>query len=136
MSLDDVIFFGLIVCVALVLLAVLVAFLLVQIKARPIWRLSSLMLVLIGSCWACSFYTHQHVSDKFDDTYIRGSCEFVSDIDEMTLQNRTNDVHQACQAYLDLVWTEDNTTDFDNMLYRTYEMANDQPNTALKPTAK
>jgi hypothetical protein len=136
MRLEDAIFDFEIFSVAVVLIAALVGFIFVQIKARPIWRLSSLALVLIGSCWACSFYTHLNVATKFLDSYCRGSREFVTEIDQMTLQNRTNDVHQACQAYLDAFWTEDNTTDFDAMVTHTLDLANQQPITAPpEPTA-
>jgi hypothetical protein len=47
-----------IIIIALALIAALTGFIFIQIRARPIWRLLSLALVLVVSCWACSFYTH------------------------------------------------------------------------------
>jgi hypothetical protein len=104
---------------ALIFVGIPVCLVIIQIKTRLFWRLLSVALALVGYCWGCSFYTHSKVIDKYAGSYIRGSNDFIRAVDSMTLQGRTNDVHQACQEYLNTVWLENNTTGFDAMISRT-----------------
>ena len=61
---------------------------------------------------------------------------FVENIDEMALQGRTNDVHQACQLYLNCAWMEDHPGQFDEMVQHINELANEQPSTNSQPEFK
>jgi thiamine biosynthesis lipoprotein ApbE len=123
---------AMLIITSIVVIPILAGFIYIQIKYRLVWRLLSLALVLIGSCWACSNYTHFIVTTTWAESYMRGSRDFVTYIDEMTMQGRTNEVHQACQAYLDAVWTEHYTTDFDSMVARLSEKANEQPTNQIQ----
>ena len=138
MQLEAAFFYFMLFCVAVVFIAALVGFIVVQIKARPIWRLVSLAVVLVGSCWFCSFYTHETFVDRCSDTYVRGSAEFLEAIDQLSMQGRTNDVHQACQnfsLYFFLSTDAQDVSNFDRFIGDTEELASKQPNTALEPTA-
>jgi len=138
MRTENTIFVFVIVCVAVVLIAALVGFILVQIKARPFWRLLSLTVVLVGSCWFCCFYTHETLDDQYADTYGRGCSEFVQVIDQLTIEGRTNDVHQSCQKFLDIfILSTDKqfVTNFDRFVADTHELAFEQPNKPVQPTA-
>lgn len=131
-------FIAIVIFGALVLIAVLVGFIYIQIKARPIWRLLSLALVLVASCWFCSFYTHAKLVVRYGETYSRGCKDFVQAIDQLTIEGRTNDVHQACQRFSDIFYITDNkrvVTNFDQLVADTCKLAYEQPNTALEPTA-
>ena len=134
MRMEDAVFVFMIFCVAVVLIAALVGFILVQIKARPIWRLSSLAVVLVGSCWFCSFYTHLKVVTQYLE-HQRDVRSFVWGVDQLTTQGRTNEVRQVCRDLSEYVWTENHHEDFDKVVAHTLDLANEQPNTALQPTA-
>jgi hypothetical protein len=119
-----------IVCFYLVLIAALVGFILVQIKARPIWRLLSLTVVLVGSCWFCSFSARNRLVNQLSDTYVRGSGEFFDAIDQLSIEGRTNDVHQSLQKYSDyffLSTDEQAISNFDRFVADTSELASKQP---------
>jgi len=134
MRMEDAVFVFMIFCVAVVLIAALVGFTLVQIKARPIWRLSSLAVVLVGSCWFCSFYTHLKVVTQYLE-HQRDVRSFVWGVDQLTTQGRTNEVHQLCGDFSECFWTPDDTTNFDRLVAHTLDLANEQPNKSLQPTA-
>ena len=91
-EIGNAIFVLVIVCVYLVLIAAAVGFILIQIKARPIWRLLSLAVVLVGSCWFCSSSTRNGLNNQYSDTYVRGSGEFFEAIDKLSIEGRTNEV--------------------------------------------
>jgi hypothetical protein len=127
-------FIAIVIFVALVLIGVLVGFIYIQIKARTIWRLLSLALVLVGSCWVCSFYTHLKVAMSYGE-YIRGSRDFVWGVDQLTAQGRTNEVRQVCGDFSECGWLESHPEDFDKLVAHTVDLANEQPNKSLQPTA-
>jgi hypothetical protein len=133
----DATFIFVIVCVYLVLIAALIGFILVQIRARLVWRLLSLTVVLVGSCWFCSFDTRQTLVNQYSE-YARGSAEFLDAIDQLSIQGRTNDVHQACQnfpLYIVLLPGKQDVSNFDRFVGDTEELASQQHNNALQPTA-
>jgi hypothetical protein len=133
MRLENAVFIFMILCVAVVFIAALVGFILVQIKARLFWRLSSLVLVLVGSCWFCSFYTHLKIVTQYGE-YMRGVNSFVWGVDQLTLQGRTNEVRQVCGDFSECFWTPHDTTNFDRVVARTLDLANQQPNTPPETT--
>ena len=138
MRMGNTIFIFMIVCIYLVLIAGLVGFILVQIKARPIWRLLSLTVVLVGSCWYCSFSTRERLDTQYSDTYVRGSEGFFDAIDQMSIEGRTNDVHQSLQGfqyYFYLSTDEQHISNFDRFVADTSELASKQPSNALQSTA-
>jgi hypothetical protein len=138
MRLEAAVFYFVILCVAVVFIAALVGFIFVQIKARPLWRLLSLAVVLVGSCWFCSFYTHETFVDQCSNTYVRGSAEFLEAIDQLSIEGRTNDVHQACQKfqlYFFLSTEKQDVSNFDRFIGDTSELAFEQANKSLQPTA-
>jgi len=134
MRMEDAVFYFVICCVAVVLIAALVGFIFVQIKARPIWRLSLLAVVIVASCWFCSFYTHLKVITQYGE-YQRGVHSFVWGVDQLTAQGRTNEVRQACGDFSECFWTPNDTTNFDKLVAHTLDLANEQPNKSLQPTA-
>lgn len=138
MRMENTLFVFAIVCVYLVLIAGLVGFIIVQIKARPIGRLLSLAVVLVGSCWFCSFSTRNTLDNQYSNTYIRGSGEFFEAIDQLSIEGRTNDVHQSLQnfsGYFFLSTDERDISNFDRFVADTIELASKQPNKSLQPTA-
>src|SRR5664279_870285 len=72
--------------VMLVLAAALAGFVYVQIKARLIWRLLSIAVVLVVSCWYCSWSVHDRIDNLYSEHYGRGCGEFVEAIDKLTLE--------------------------------------------------
>jgi hypothetical protein len=134
MRLEVAIFYFMVVCVAGVFIAALTGFILLQIKARPIWRLLSLAVVLVGSCWFCSFYTHLKFAVQIG-LVNREIHDFAWGVDQLTAQGRTNEVRQVCRDLSEYVWTENHHEDFDKVVAHTLDLANEQPNTALQPTA-
>ncbi len=123
-----------IVFVALVLVAALTGFIFIQVKAHIYWRLVSLAFVLVVSCWFCSFYTHLKVITQYGE-YQRGVHSFVWGVDQLTAQGHTNEVRQACGDFLECFWTPNDTTNFDILVAHTLDLANEQPNKSLQPTA-
>jgi hypothetical protein len=129
-------FIFVIVCVYLTLIAGLVGFILVQIKARPIWRLLSLTVVLVGSCWFCSFSTRDSLENQYADIYGRGCSEFMQTLDLLNMEGRTNDVHQSCQNfpfYFILSTDKQVVSNFDRFVADTDELASGWTNTAPEP---
>jgi len=126
MSMDTEIIL-IIFCVALVLVAVLTGFIWIQVKAHIYWRLVSLAVVLVGSCWFCSFYTHLKVVTPYLE-HQRDVRDFVWGVDQLTTQGRTNEVHQLCGDFSECFWTPDHTTNFDRLVAHTLDLANEQPN--------
>jgi hypothetical protein len=138
MRMGNIIFVFAIVCIYLVLIAGLVGFILVQIKARPIWRLLSLTVVLLGSCWLCSSSTRNRLNNQYSETYVRGSAEFFEAIDQLNIKGRTNDVHQSLQkfsSYFFLSTDEQAISNFDRVVADTSELASEQPNLSPEPSA-
>ena len=121
------------------LIAAWVVFIIVEIKARRLWQLLSLVVVVMASCWFCSFYTRESLDNQYSDTYVRGCGAFVEAIDKLTLEGRTNEVHQACQnfvPYFFLSTDKQDISNFDRFVGDTFDLAFwQQPNTALEPTA-
>jgi hypothetical protein len=113
---------------ALIFVSVPVGLVLIQIKGRPLWRLLSVAIAIIGYCWLVSFFTRMSQINKVGE-YQRENINFVMTIDEMTLQGRTNDVHHACQSYANTIWSEDYPDDFDAMIGRVGELAFNPPQT-------
>jgi hypothetical protein len=116
--------------VVLVLAAALAGFVYVQIKARLIWRLLSIAVVLVLSCWYCSWSVHDRIDNLYSEHYGRGCGEFVEAIDKLTLEGRTNDVHQACQKfgpYFYFSTDEQDITNFDRFVGDTFDLAFGQP---------
>ncbi len=129
---DWIIFVLIILCVASVLIAALVGFILVQIKARIIWRLLSITVVLIGSCWFCSFNTRETIEDQYSETYMRGGAQFIEAIDHLNIEGDTNDVHQSCQKFLDYFFISPDKQDvsnFDKVVGDTCDLAYWRTNT-------
>jgi hypothetical protein len=131
----------LIYCLVIALLiAAMVGLILIQIKARPIWRLLSLAIVLVASLGSCSFYssfTQDRLENQLADSYGRRIPEFIQYIDQLAIEGRTNDVHQSCQKFLDVfVLSTDKVfvTNFDQLVDDT-AMLTEQTNAALKPAA-
>ena len=124
-------------CIYAVFIAAVVGFIYIQIKARLIWRLLSLTVVLVGGCWFCSFSTRETLENQFSE-YARGSAEFLEAIDQLSIQGRTNDVHQVCQNfpfYFFLSTDAQDVSNFDRFIGDTEELASKQPNKSLQPTA-
>jgi hypothetical protein len=124
-------------CVWGVLIAAMVGFILIQIKARPILRLLSIAVVLVGSCWFSSCSTRNRLDNQYSETYVRGSGEFFEAIDQMSIEGRTNDVHQSLQnfsCYFFLSTDEQDISNFDRFVADTSELASKQPNKSPEPT--
>jgi hypothetical protein len=117
-------------CVVVMLIAALVGFIFVQIKARPIWRLLSIALVLIVGWWVCYNYTMCRALDGYAE-YIRGNAGFVQAVERLAAQGHTNEVRQVCQEYLNCYWAPNNLTDFDKVVEHTEILAYEQPKGAL-----
>ena len=96
-----------IIFAVLVLVAALVGFIFIQLKAHPYWRVTSLALVLLFSCWICfglgGIYYTQDDANKMAD-YDRGTHDFVAELDALATQGRTNDVHQLSQRFSDEIF--------------------------------
>jgi ABC-type transport system involved in cytochrome bd biosynthesis fused ATPase/permease subunit len=137
MHLDAAVPYFVLFCIYAVFITALVGFIIVQIKARPIWRLLSLTVVVVGSCWFSSCSTRETLENQFSE-YARGSAEFLEAIDQLSIQGRTNDVHQACQNfpfYLVLLPDKQYVSNFDQFVANTEELASKPPNKSLQPTA-
>lgn len=123
--------------VVIVFIAALVGFIFVQIKARLVWRLLSLALVLAVSCWLCFEYGRWQIFSQCVDT--SQECkEFVYALDQMTIEGRTNDIHQSCQKFLDVFFftTEPHeVSNFDRLVANTSKLAFEQSNTTFTLTA-
>jgi hypothetical protein len=136
MKMEDITFTLMMVGIPVVLIAALVGFILVQIKARLAWRLLSMAVVLIVCCWLSCFFTHLALQEKYITTYERGVRDFVQATDQMALQGRTSDVHQSCQKFLDVffLWTDQRAlTNFDQFVQDTCVLANDPAKTRSEP---
>jgi hypothetical protein len=134
----NAIFVFMIICAYLTIIAGLVGFILVQIKARPFWRLLSLAVVLAGSCWFSSFSTKNKLESQYSETYVRGGGEFFDAIDQMSIEGRTNDVHQSLQkfsSYFFLSTDEQDISNFNRFIADTSELASKQPNISQIPSA-
>jgi ABC-type transport system involved in cytochrome bd biosynthesis fused ATPase/permease subunit len=125
-------FIAVIIVIALALIAALTGFILIQIRAGLCWRLLSLAVVLVASCWACSFYTHAKLIAQYGE-HQREVRSFVWGVDQLTAQGRTNEVHQVCGDFQECFWTPNNTTNFDALVAHTLDLANEQTNTSPKP---
>ena len=118
----------------LVLIAVLVGFIFVQIKARPVWRLLSIAVVLTGSCWFCSFYVRETTADLYVENYGRGCGEFVDAIDQLAIEGRTNDIHQACQKFQEVCFFSTDMhdlTNFNQFVDDTSSLVSERPRKKL-----
>jgi ABC-type transport system involved in cytochrome bd biosynthesis fused ATPase/permease subunit len=128
----EILFFCFVALAVVMFIVALIGFIRVQIKAKPIWRLLSLSVVLVGGCWFCSFHARQKLADQYTDIYDRGFAEFVRAVDQMTVEGRTNDVHQSCQKLLDgfTVSTDDvSVSNFDQIVDETADLASQQSTT-------
>jgi energy-coupling factor transporter transmembrane protein EcfT len=133
---DFLLFILEVVCVAVLLILALVGFIFIQIKARPVWRLLSLVVVLVACCWLSAFFTHLYLSEEYADTYERGVREFVQAIDQMDLNGRPNDVHQSYQKFLDVYFLSIDkraVTNFDQFVLDTSVWAQKQTNGTSVP---
>lgn len=119
------------IALALILIVALTGFVFIQIKARVVWRLSSLAFVLVASCRLCSFYTHLKIVSEYGETYSRGCKDFVYAIDQLSMESRTNDVHQACQRFSEVFYVttqKEAQTNFAQLVADTCNLAFEQPN--------
>ena len=126
----NIVFF---IFVCLLFISASIGFIFIQIKAHPYWRLVSILFVIIASCWIGSLHTHFQLADSYGE-YIRGSHDFVWGLDQLTMQGRTNKVHQLCGDFVNCLWLPDRTTNFDKLVEHTLELANEKPATALEST--
>jgi hypothetical protein len=96
-------FITLIILGIVALAVALAGFIFVQIKARLVWRLLSI--VIVG--WVCfgvgGIYYTKDDADKMSD-YDRGTHDFVAELDVLATQGRTNDVHQLSQRFSDEIF--------------------------------
>jgi hypothetical protein len=125
-------FIAVIIVIVLALIAALTGFIFIQMKASLYWRLLSISLVLVASCWFCSFYTHLKLVMQYGE-HQRDVRSFVWGVDQLTAQGRTNEAHQVCEDFLECFWTPSNTTNFDTLVEQTLDLANEQTNTSPKP---
>lgn len=135
-KMNDLLFILMIVCVPILLIAALVGFIFVQIKARPIWRLLSLAVVLVVCCWISAFFTHLNLTEEYAVTYGRGVRAFVQAIDQMDLAGRRNDVHQSCQKFMDVYFLSTDKraiTNFNQLVQDTCVLAAKQTNATSAP---
>jgi hypothetical protein len=135
-TIGNVIFVFVIFCLAVLFFAALAGFIFVQIKARPIWRLLSLTIVLMGSCWFCSFWTRQTLDEQYSDIYVRGSGEFMQSLDVLNLEGRTNDIHQSCQnfqVYFTLSTDKQDVSNFDQFVADTDKLTSKWTNSLPDP---
>src|SRR5690242_13559206 len=112
----------------LLLLAGIVGFVLVQVKAHAAWRLLSIAVLLALSCWSCSRFTKMTTYHEVQNHYIRGGLpEFVGDIKTLSLAGRTNEVAHACDRFQKEfnIWYEgDSVSNFWDLVYETSQAAN------------
>ncbi len=134
----DFFLFGLeIVCVLALVIAAIVGFIFVQVKARLVWRLLSIAVVLVASCWVSHFVTNAMVRLEFAEAYERGTLDFVRAIDQMDVDGRTNDVHQSCEKFLqvfDLSTDKRAVSVFNQFVQDTCALAYNPTNATSEPT--
>src|SRR6266404_5797030 len=80
---------------ALLLTVVLIGTIVIQVKARPPWRLLAVTVALVLTCRACWQFSRITAIGKVQSEYVRGLRWFVGDLQEMTVAGRTNEVVRA-----------------------------------------
>ena len=113
------------------LLAVLGGFVVIQLKCKSLLRLSSIALLLIISCWACSKFTERWTYIHIQDNYSRRLYWYVQGLDGLALEGRTNEIHQACSNFMTLSILssrEEEVSNFNSLALETAELS-EEPRT-------
>ena len=107
----------------------LAGFVWIQIKCKPVWS-SSIALLLFIACWAsgCFFYKFAELTiySKIGENYTRRLNFFVAGLDNLALQGRTNEIHQACEKFggsFALSPDQNAVSNFNSLALDTYDLS-------------
>jgi len=108
------------------IVAFLIAFILVQLKAAAVWRLITVVVVLVVACRACSDFTRVTTTQSLQSVYVRGLRQFVGDLRTMTIAGRTDEVAKACERFdkeFNIWYTDEAASNFWNLVVDTSQIA-------------
>jgi hypothetical protein len=98
----------------------------IQIKCKPVWRLSSIAVLLIISCRSCSELSKVNTYADIGDNYARRLNFYITGLDGLALEGRTNEIHQACAKYFQhFVFSsrEEDISNFNSRALDTYDLS-------------
>jgi hypothetical protein len=103
----------------LLLLALFIAglagFIIVQKKARLVWRLLSIAVVLVLACQSCSRLSTYSAHTQIQENYMRcGLPCFVENLGKLAVAGRTDEVVRACEKFRDAIRLSSDKADVSN----------------------
>jgi hypothetical protein len=125
--------FIIIVFLVYFLLAVaLVGFVWIQIKCKPVWRLSSIVLLLIIVWLVSAKFSKEVAYSQIQENYHRRLNFFIDGMYGLAMEGRTNEIHQAYTKYYQtFVFSSraEDISNFNSLALDTYDLST-EPATA------
>jgi hypothetical protein len=110
----------------LIVAASLAAFIIIQIKASVVWRLLSIAVLLIICCAISARISRDLAHLAIGEAYARRLYLYDSALDNLALQGRTNDIHQACMRFMKtglFSMREEDISNFNDLATSTFSLS-------------